>query len=108
MKYAIALLSVILAAGFLPAQELLKQHVDDPGQTAMDQVPGGHVPGLPPRSMERAGPIGQTVVLGNGINYHNGPVLKGNPVKFYVIWYGNWSGTGSRLPHPCHAQRRRD
>src|SRR5258708_17628878 len=97
MKYPMALLSVVLAAGFLTAQELLKQHVDNPGQTAMDQVPSGHVPGVLPQSMApvEPGPIGQAVVTGNGINYHGGPVLKGNPVKFYMIWYGNWSGTGS-------------
>ena len=97
MKYLLALLSLILTACLLPAQELLKQHVDNPGQTAMDQAPSGHVPGVPPQSMAAVepGPIGQAVVTGNGINYHGGPVLKGNPVKFYVIWYGNWSGTGS-------------
>ncbi|HET7872475.1 MAG TPA: hypothetical protein VFL42_08180, partial [Terriglobales bacterium] len=42
-----------------------------------------------------APPNGQTVVTGNGINYNGGPVLKGNPVPIYVIWYGNWNGTGS-------------
>src|SRR5258708_33995243 len=96
-KYQMALLCVVLGAGFLTAQELLKQHVDNPGQTAMDQVPSGHVPGVLPQSMApvEPGPIGQAVVTGNGINYHGGPGLKGNPVKFYVIWYGNWSGTGS-------------
>jgi hypothetical protein len=31
------------------------------------------------------------VVKGNGINYHGGPVMKGNPVHAYFIWYGNWS-----------------
>ena len=35
------------------------------------------------------------MVTGNGINYHGGPVLQGNPVPIYVIWYGNWNGTGS-------------
>ena len=35
------------------------------------------------------------MVTGNGINYHNGPVMRGNPVNTYVIWYGNWSSTGS-------------
>jgi Phosphate-induced protein 1 conserved region len=86
---------LILAVNFMAAQEL-KQHVDNPGQTA-DKAPSGHVPGVPPTSIERAapGPIGQAVVTGNGINYHGGPVLKANPVKYYIIWYGNWAGTGS-------------
>ncbi len=42
-----------------------------------------------------AKPTGPAVVTGNGINYNGGPVLKGNPVPIYVIWYGNWNGTGS-------------
>jgi hypothetical protein len=31
-----------------------------------------------------------TVVTGNGINYHNGPVLHGTQ-NVYFIWYGNWT-----------------
>jgi hypothetical protein len=27
---------------------------------------------------------------GNGIYYHGGPVMTGNPVNIYYIWYGNW------------------
>ena len=30
-----------------------------------------------------------TVVQGNGINYHGGPVMHG-PVNLYFIWYGSW------------------
>src|SRR6185312_4146843 len=56
-----------------------QQHVDNPGQT-------------PPPD---AAPIGEAVVTGNGISYHGGMVMKGNPVPFYLIWYGNWNSTGS-------------
>jgi Phosphate-induced protein 1 conserved region len=92
-SFASVVLFVILAVNFMAAQEL--QHVDNPGQTA-DKVPSGHVPGAPQETMEpaAAGPVGQAVVTGNGINYHNGPVMKGT-VHAYVIWYGNWAGTGS-------------
>jgi hypothetical protein len=31
-------------------------------------------------------------VTGNGINYHNGSVIRGN-VNIYYIWYGNWAST---------------
>ncbi len=31
-----------------------------------------------------------TVTTGNGINYHNGPILPGT-VNVYFIWYGNWT-----------------
>jgi len=38
---------------------------------------------------------GDTVVTGNGINYHGGPVMA-NTVNVYFIWYGNWvNGTHS-------------
>jgi hypothetical protein len=96
IRFASVFLFLILAVNFMAAQEL-NQHVDNPGQTAMDKAPTGHVPGVPPTSVEPAkpGPIGETVVTGNGINYHNGPVMKGNPVHAYIIWYGNWAGTGS-------------
>src|SRR5215469_2961808 len=93
-KYVFAFLFVILAANFLIAQDLLKQHVDNPGQTAMDQRATGHNPEAVPEQIERAKP-GPTVVTGNGINYHGGPVLQGNPVPIYLIWYGNWNGSGS-------------
>jgi hypothetical protein len=43
----------------------------------------------------RPKPTGDAVVTGNGINYNGGPVLKGNPVPIYLIWYGNWNGAGS-------------
>jgi hypothetical protein len=26
----------------------------------------------------------------NGISYHGGPVMRGNPVNVYFIWYGDW------------------
>lgn len=94
-KYLLALLLVILAANFLIAQDLLKQHVDNPGQTPMDQRATGHNPEAIPELIERAKPTGPQVVTGNGINYHGGPVLHGNPVPIYLIWYGNWNGTGS-------------
>jgi hypothetical protein len=96
-RLALAFLFVVLAVNFLTAQEVLKQHVDNPGQTAMDPVPDTHSHrGDPTQTMPAIlGPIGQAVVTGNGINYHGGPVLKANPVKYYIVWYGNWAGTGS-------------
>jgi hypothetical protein len=94
MRHGLVFLLVVLAANFLVAQKL-KQHVDNPGQTQMDPSPTGHNPSAVSELMERATPTGQAVVTGNGINYHGGPVLKANPVPIYIIWYGNWSGTGS-------------
>src|SRR6185503_16341084 len=49
------------------------------------------------------GPIGETVVTGNGIEYHGGPVMEG-PHNVYFIWYGNFSGNPalSILPDLIH------
>ena len=94
-KMVLIFLLMILAVNFLAAQQLLKQHVDNPGQTPMDDRATGHNPEAVPEAIEQARPTGPAVVTGNGINYHGGPVLKGNPVPIYVIWYGNWNGSGS-------------
>jgi hypothetical protein len=44
---------------------------------------------VPPNA--QLGPIGESVVTGNGIEYHGGPVMQG-PHNVYFIWYGNFSG----------------
>jgi len=95
IRIASVLFFLVLTVNFMAAQEL-NQHVDNPGQTA-DKAPTGHVPGVPPTLIEPAkpGPTCQAVVTGNGINYHNGPVMRGNPVNAYIVWYGNWNSTGS-------------
>ncbi|HSM85158.1 MAG TPA: hypothetical protein VLT16_03350, partial [Candidatus Limnocylindrales bacterium] len=51
-------------------------------------------------AVENAAPSGQAVVTGNGINYNGGPVLQGNPVPIYIIWYGSWSNG----PKPSDSQ----
>ena len=82
-RYALALLFVLLAANFLMAQKVREGSVPE-GQK---MVPNGD-------GSATAVPKGQAVVTGNGINYNGGPVLK-NTVPIYIIWYGNWNGTGS-------------
>jgi hypothetical protein len=89
MKYALAFFFVLLAANFLMAQNVrdgagVNKAPDGAGHGTHDVVPSAN-----------AGPTGQTVVTGNGINYNGGPVMKGNPVTAYIIWYGNWNSTGS-------------
>ena len=82
MTSALALLLVLLASNFLLAQRVL---------VGNDSVPDGKH-GKSGETMPAAiVPTPDAVVTGNGINYHNGPVLKGNPVPIYIIWYGNWS-----------------
>ncbi|MCU1255205.1 MAG: hypothetical protein JWM83_1504 [Candidatus Angelobacter sp.] len=45
-------------------------------------------------SNPQLGPIGESVVTGNGIEYHGGPVMQG-PHNVYFIWYGNFSGNSA-------------
>jgi len=85
MRYFLAFLFVILAANFLMAQKVRESSV--PAGERM--VPNGD--GTATSAAAKA----PAVVTGNGINYNGGPVLHGNPVPIYVIWYGNWNGTGS-------------
>jgi hypothetical protein len=88
MKCILLCLFVALVANLLAAQAVRQQD----GQE--DVRANGHVPGPQQETLKPAKP-GPTVNTGNGINYHGGPVLQGNPVPIYVIWYGNWNGTGS-------------
>jgi hypothetical protein len=38
---------------------------------------------------DERGPSTDTVTTGNGIQYHNGPIMPGT-VHLYFVWYGNW------------------
>jgi len=87
VRLATAVLFAILTLNFVVAQDVLKR--------GADRRANGHDVTAVEETMQEAGPSGQAVVTGNGINYHGGPVLKGNPVPIYLIWYGNWNGTGS-------------
>jgi len=81
---------MILAATGLVAQQVLRPEPQRGEKLVPDGT--GHAVLVPD---DDAKPTTDTVVTGNGINYHGGPVLQGNPVPIYVIWYGNWNGTGS-------------
>ncbi|HWZ45183.1 MAG TPA: hypothetical protein VNW97_17030 [Candidatus Saccharimonadales bacterium] len=83
-KLVLVFLFVILAVNFTVAQKPLAGN----GAQNMEPTGEGH-------SVRPAAPGSFAVVTGNGINYNGGPVMKGNPVPVYVIWYGNWNGTGS-------------
>ena len=75
---------VMLAVNFLAAQKVREGD--------LHPVPDGKGSTDGQNFLQDARPTGQTVVTGNGINYHGGPVLAGNPVPIYIIWYGNWNG----------------
>jgi hypothetical protein len=105
-KYAAAFLFVFLSVGLLSAQK-----VREGANAGEKMVPNGDgtATSVPADSGALTGefctgsgcksnPTGNTVTTGNGINYNGGPVLKGNPVPIYLIFYGNWNGTGSNTP----------
>jgi Phosphate-induced protein 1 conserved region len=83
LKTALAFAFLILATNLLMAQKV-RENGAGPGEKMVPTGDGHAV----------AAPAGKAVVTGNGINYNGGPVLK-NTVPVYIIWYGNWNGTGS-------------
>jgi hypothetical protein len=96
IRLASTFLFVLLAVNFMAGQAVNRGHGNnnDAGDPVPDDITHTHK-GNPSQTLPPvAGPVGQAVVTGNGINYHNGPVMKGTP-NVYVIWYGNWNGTGS-------------
>jgi hypothetical protein len=87
-RFLSACLFVVLAVNFMVAQKPLTNPNGD-------AVPDGKHGQSGQFAKPAPGPIGEAVVTGNGISYHGGPVLKGNPVPIYLIFYGNWNGSGS-------------
>jgi len=87
IRFASVLLFIMLAVNFMAAQKVRE------GSGAPAFPDGKH--GAQSTPAPEAGPTGKAVVTGNGINYNGGPVMQGNPVNAYIIWYGNWNGTGS-------------
>jgi hypothetical protein len=87
IRFASVFLFLVLAVNFMAAQKPLTNPDGD-------AVPNGKHGDSGQHSAAAAGPTGQAVSTGHGINYHGGPVMKGTP-NVYVIWYGNWNGTGS-------------
>src|ERR1051326_207297 len=87
-RFSSVCLFVVLAANFMAAQKPLTRGDGD-------VVPNGKHGDSGQIAAPVRGPVGDAVVTGNGINYHGGPVMKGNPVNAYIIWYGNWNSTGS-------------
>ena len=95
VKFAAVLVFVLLTANFMAGQAINRGHGNGPaGDPVPDDIAHTHS-GNPNQTLPPVpGPIGQTVVTGNGINYHGGPVMPNTP-NVYIIWYGNWNGTGS-------------
>jgi hypothetical protein len=79
----------LLAASLLACGVLFTTAYADHGSAGQNQDVrpngrGDRIRGAPPKATTGA------VATGNGINYHNGPVL--HTINVYYIWYGDWSG----------------
>jgi len=92
IRLALVIASLIVATNLM-AQRPLQEGQAGPGEKLVPNGDGSAT-AVADDQENRAKPD-PAVVTGNGINYNGGPVLKGNPVPIYVIWYGNWNGTGS-------------
>ncbi|HXO39057.1 MAG TPA: hypothetical protein VN872_10480, partial [Candidatus Acidoferrum sp.] len=90
IRFASVLFFVVLASNFLMAQVVR----NGGGQNKAPDGAGHGVHDVVPSANAQPGPVGFAVHTGNGINYNGGPVMKGT-VNAYIIWYGNWNGTGS-------------
>ena len=76
------MMSIALLA---PLAATAQQTAPDPGGIRPDGR--GHYIRQTP---QRRGFTAKAVVTGNGISYHNGPVMHSG-VNLYYIWYGNWA-----------------
>lgn len=79
---------LILGAGLAPMTAWGEDELND--RTGLDTPASGrgnYSRLLPP---PRFSATGGAVVQGNGIIYHNGPVMHSG-VNIYYIWYGNWA-----------------
>jgi len=86
--------ALLVAAGMFFAQTTEQQEERE------DLAPHGkgigtmYEPGRPGSHFGQKRAAGFARVTGNGINYHNGPVVTGT-TNVYFIWYGTWA-TGSQ------------
>src|SRR5882724_11600779 len=82
---ALLMAASLLVVGALTPSMALAQNELNHGPDISPDGRGAQIRGLPPR-----GNSGGAVVTGNGISYHNGPVMHGI-VNVYYIWYGDWT-----------------
>src|SRR5215831_19079649 len=70
-------------------------------QEATDMVPSGKGYGVPAIPGSVPGGSGFAVTLGNGINYHSGPIMPGTPHIYFIRSSGFLVGTRSQsVPAP--------
>ncbi|MGH9593901.1 MAG: hypothetical protein ACRD5L_12480, partial [Bryobacteraceae bacterium] len=80
----------LMVGALLAPMAALAQNDLNPGLKEKDSPAdgrGNRTRDLPARARKDAG---GAVVQGNGINYHNGPVMR-DGVNIYYIWYGDWT-----------------
>ena len=87
--------AVVLSTWAVSAQAAESARVVQPTLQAkqVQMVPTGKGFGVPVLATQ-TGELSARRGKGNGIYYHNGPVMLGT-VNVYYIWYGNWSGNSA-------------
>jgi hypothetical protein len=93
-RFVVFAATLLLGAVLIPSAGLAENELNpnelNPG-SSHDNHPdgrGNRNRESPPRGKNGTG---GSVVTGNGISYHGGPVMHGT-VNVYFIWYGDWSG----------------
>jgi hypothetical protein len=88
-RFAAFAVSLLLGGVMIPSAALAQNELNrGSSQDTHPDGRGNRTRETPPRNVK--GESGGAVVTGNGISYHNGPVMHGT-VNLYYIWYGEWS-----------------
>lgn len=88
-RFAVFAASLLLGGVLIPSAALAQNELNrGSSQDTHPDGRGNRTRETPPRNVK--GESGGAVVTGNGISYHNGPVMHGT-VNIYYIWYGEWS-----------------
>ena len=88
-RFAAFAATLLLGSVLIPSAALAQNELNHgPSSDIRPDGRGNRTRQSPPRNVN--GQSGGAVVTGNGISYHNGPVMHGT-VNMYYIWYGDWS-----------------
>lgn len=88
-RFAAFAASLLLGGAMVPSAAFAQNELNrGSSQDTRPDGRGNRTRQAPPRNAKGAST--GAVVTGNGISYHNGPVMHGT-VNVYYIWYGEWS-----------------
>ena len=95
-RFAAFAASLLLGGAMVPSAALAQNELNrGSSQDTRPDGRGNRTRQAPPRDAKGAST--GAVVTGNGISYHNGPVMQGT-VNVYYIWYGDWTKDSAAIP----------